>query len=152
MTNLSTDPIDPKDAERLLASIGALLDRLLLQEPSEGGRPLRYNPLDYAVLRLIEKSDGCSGSDIARLLGIARTSVQSALERIDKAGLLEKRPDPAGGRIKTLHLTDKGAEMRAKIHAHDIVNMQALLSPLSAEERELMLPLLERVVSALSES
>ena len=126
-----------------------MLDQMLLQEPSEDGRPLRYNPMDYAILRALEASDGLSGSDMARQFNLPRTSIQSALDRLEKSGLIEKRPDPAGGRIKTLHLTELGMEIRAKINAHDLTNMRAMLLPLSEEERAQVLPLLERVASGL---
>lgn len=140
----------PTQAESLLASIGVILDRMLLQEPSDVGRPMRYNPLDYAILRMLEHQPGCSGSDIARHLGAARTSVQSALDRLERANLIEKRAPVDGGRIRTLHLTAEGVEMRRRIHTNDIANMEALLAPLSQEERETMLPLLSRVAQTLT--
>lgn len=139
----------PTQAERLLASVGVILDHMLLQEPGEGGRPLRYNPLDYAMLRMIEREPGLSGSDIARNLSAARTSVQSALDRLERMSLIEKRPPQSGGRVRTLHLTPQGQDMRQRIHAHDLVNMDALLSPLTHAERETMLPLLGRVAATL---
>lgn len=123
---------------------------MLLQEPSEGGRPLRYNPLDYAILRRVEAQDGCSGSDLSRELNVARTSVQSALDRLGKLGLLEKRPPQDGGRIRTLHLTTEGKEMRQRIHANDLTNMETMLGTLTTEERAHILPLLEKVGSAIS--
>lgn len=147
-----TNSTPPNQAERLLASVGVILDRMLVQEPSEGGRPMRYNPLDYAILRMLEREPGCSGSDIARRLSAARTSVQSALDRLERAELIEKKPPQDGGRIRTLHLTREGTDMRARIHANDLVNMEALLAPLSHEEREAMLPLLGRVAQALNDS
>jgi DNA-binding MarR family transcriptional regulator len=136
-------------AQRLLKVVGAMLDQMLLQEPSEDGRPLRYNPMDYAIMRALDVSEGQSGSDIARQFNLPRTSIQSALDRLEKSGLIEKRPNPAGGRIKTLHLTSKGQDIRDKINAHDLTNMRAMLSPLTEKERAEVLPLLERVASVL---
>lgn len=141
-----------EELDRLLGSIGVLLDAFLLQEPSEEGRPLRYNPLDYAILRMVEVQDGCSGSDIARHLSVARTSVQSSLDRLEKAGFLDKRPPANGGRIRTLHLTTEGQNMRNRIHANDLRNMSLMLSPLTPEERSTAIPLLERIASAITSS
>lgn len=137
------------DAARLLAVIGPLLDRLLLQEPEEGGRPLRYNPVDYALLNRIEQQPGCTGSDLARWLGIARTTVQSALDRLEKQALVEKRQATSQAKARHLHLTEHGVRMRALIRRHDLVNMAALLAPLDREEIDYMLPRLERVAAAL---
>ncbi len=129
-----------------------MLDLMLLQEPSENGRPMRYNPLDYAILRRLEIADGCSGSDLARELNVARTSVQSALDRLEKMGLIEKRLPQNGGRIRTLHLTADGKIMRERIHANDLNNMELMLAPLSTEERKQVLPLFERVAASLDEA
>lgn len=149
MTSPVTNPPSEEHAQRLLKVVGAMLDQMLLQEPSEDGRPLRYNPMDYAILRTLDANEGLSGSDIARQFNLPRTSIQSALDRLEKSGLIEKRPNPAGGRIKTLHLSPKGQDIRAKINAHDLTNMRAMLSPLTEEERAQVLPLLERVASVL---
>ena len=138
------------DADRLLAVIGPLLDRLLLQEPEEGGRPLRYNPVDYALLHRIEQHPGCTGSDLARWVGIARTTVQSALDRLEKQGLVEKLVETPNAKARQLHLTKTGRQMRARIRSHDLANMAALLAPLSREERDYMLVRLERIVAALA--
>ncbi|WP_083776307.1 MarR family winged helix-turn-helix transcriptional regulator [Erythrobacter sp. NAP1] len=149
MASSKSVPPSEDHAERLLKVVGTMLDQMLLQEPSEDGRPIPYNPKDYSILKALEASDGLSGSEIARRFGLPRTSIQSALDRLEKSDLIEKRPDPAGGRIKTLHLTTAGQAIRAKMNAHDLQNMRTMLAPLSEDERTLVLPLLERVADAI---
>ncbi|GAB5414260.1 MAG: hypothetical protein Cons2KO_18630 [Congregibacter sp.] len=139
-----------EEGERLLGAINVVLQALLLQEPSEGGRPLRYNPLDYAVLRRLEENDGISGSELARQLKIARTTLQSALERLQRAGLLRKHVRP-GQKVRTLHLTARGKNIRRKIHRHDLVNMTRLLSPLSAKQRSQTIENLERIAASFDD-
>jgi len=149
MASANSNPPSDEHAQRLLKVVSAMLAKMLLQEPSDDGRPLRYNPMDYAILKALDTSDGLSGSDIARHFELPRTSIQSALERLEKSGLVEKRPDPAGGRVKPLHLTPSGQSLRAKINAHDLDNMRTMLAPLSEKERQQVLPMLERVAAAL---
>lgn len=140
-----------EEGERLLAAINVVLQALLLQEPSDDGRPLRYNPLDYAVLRRLEESDGISGSELARQLMVARTTLQSSLERMQRAGLLRKHVRP-GQKVRTLHLTAKGKDIRGKIQRHDLVNMTRLLAPLSAEQRISTVENLERIAASFGDS
>lgn len=138
------------EAERMLGAIGAMLNLMLLQEPSEDGRPLRYNPVDYAILREIERHDGCNGSELARRFNAARTTIQSALDRLERMGLIEKRQASAQAKVRSLHLTDQGRLIRQRIHAHDLANMEALLAPLDAAERDYILPRLEKIAAALT--
>lgn len=138
------------EAERMLGAIGTMLDLMLLQEPSEDGRPLRYNPVDYAILRELERRDGCNGSELARRFNAARTTIQSALDRLERMDLVEKRQASAQAKVRSLHLTAKGHAIRQRIHAHDLANMEALLAPLDSDERDYILPRLERIAAAIA--
>jgi MarR family transcriptional regulator, transcriptional regulator for hemolysin len=45
---------------------------------------------------------------VAESLGIESASIVRSIEQLVEAGLAERRPDPADGRAKTLHLTEAG--------------------------------------------
>ncbi|WP_328953446.1 MarR family winged helix-turn-helix transcriptional regulator [Kitasatospora purpeofusca] len=53
-----------------------------------------------------------SAADLGRGIGLDRTTVTRRADRLERTGLLERRPDPADGRATLLALTDDG---------HDIV-------------------------------
>lgn len=64
-------------------------------------------PLFY-IARL---GDGVRPKDLAETLEIERPSLAQLLDRLEHAGLIERREDPHDRRGKTLHLTAEGAKI-----------------------------------------
>jgi len=140
------------DAERLHTYINAMLNAFLVDEqvfPSAQGR-MRYNPLDFQTLRYVDAHPDCRGNEVAKALGVAVTTQQSALDRLIRQGLIERRDHPEDGRAKAHRLTGQGASLRAAIKAQDMANMEFLLESLSPEEREAMLTILGKIHARIS--
>ncbi|MFI8454650.1 MarR family winged helix-turn-helix transcriptional regulator [Kitasatospora sp. NPDC085464] len=70
--------------------------------------------LTYPVLSGLARTGACSAADLGREIGLDRTTVTRRADRLEQAGLLRRRPDPADGRVTLLDLTDDG---RAVIEA-----------------------------------
>ena len=129
----------------------AVLTRYLLKGADGEPRPLRYNPVDYQTLKRIEDRPDSRATDIAEVLGIPATTLQSALDRLVRMGFLEKRAHPTDGRAKVYRLSEDGLELRRRIHAQDRANMGAMLAALEAGERDGFVAQMERIEGALRE-
>jgi DNA-binding MarR family transcriptional regulator len=72
-------------------------------------------PRGYQVLTAAAR--GLSGTQLAlaQQLGIDRTVMTYLLDDIERAGLVERRPDPADRRVKALALTPAGVRMRERV-------------------------------------
>ncbi|AUY54743.1 MarR family winged helix-turn-helix transcriptional regulator [Streptomyces sp. CB01881] len=66
---------------------------------------LRSSP---PVLSGLARTGPCSAADLGREVGLDRTTVTRRADRLERAGLVERRPDPADGRATLLALTDDG--------------------------------------------
>ncbi|MFF3597865.1 MarR family winged helix-turn-helix transcriptional regulator [Kitasatospora indigofera] len=64
--------------------------------------------LTYPVLSGLARTGPRSAADLGREIGLDRTTVTRRADRLEQAGLLERRPDPADGRATLLALTDDG--------------------------------------------
>ncbi|WP_190213152.1 MarR family winged helix-turn-helix transcriptional regulator [Kitasatospora indigofera] len=64
--------------------------------------------LTYPVLSGLARAGPRSAADLGREIGLDRTTVTRRADRLEQAGLLERRPDPADGRATLLALTDDG--------------------------------------------
>ncbi|MEL6238862.1 MAG: MarR family winged helix-turn-helix transcriptional regulator [Pseudomonadota bacterium] len=144
-------------AEELHGYINTMLNLFLVNEqrfPSAKGR-MRYNALDFQALRFVSGHPDCRGADISRALGVAPTTLQSALDRLIRNGLIERRDHPSDGRGKIHRLTDQGEDLREAIREQDMDNMTFLLDALNGEEREQILAILGKIeaqiVALLSE-
>ncbi|MEM9407426.1 MAG: MarR family winged helix-turn-helix transcriptional regulator [Acidobacteriota bacterium] len=136
-----------QQAEELLAYINSLLNLFLVNEqnfPSAQGK-MRYNPLDFQALRYVSAHPDCRGAEIARALSVAPTTLQSALDRMIRNGLIERRDHPKDRRGKIHRLTKEGQSLRQAILSQDMENMEFLLGALSAEERVEILRMLGKV-------
>ncbi|MEU9045976.1 MULTISPECIES: MarR family transcriptional regulator [unclassified Kitasatospora] len=64
--------------------------------------------LTYPVLSGLARTGPYSAADLGREIGLDRTTVTRRADRLEQAGLLQRRPDPADGRATLLALTDDG--------------------------------------------
>ena len=138
--------------ERLLQSVGTLLSLFTVNEdrfPSAEGQ-MRYNPIDFQTLRYIDDHPGCRGIDIARAIGVAPTTLQSALDRMIRNGIVERTNHPTSRRAKAHQLTPTGQKIRGAIHRQDLANMRVMLDALTGSEQAEVMRLLEKIVQHLN--
>ncbi len=63
------------------------------------------------VLRIVGRFPGISAGRLARLLHVHPSTLTGVLSRLDRRGLLRRRPDPRDGRRWQVALTPRGREM-----------------------------------------
>lgn len=78
--------------------------------------------LALPVMLLGRLEDGVRQGALVDALGVEPPSLVPLLSRLERAGLVERRPDPADKRAKTLHLTPAGRDLarRAEAVADDV--------------------------------
>lgn len=100
----------------------------------------------FDVLAQAGRAEGQTQQELADSLLVTKGNVCQLLDRMQAAGLLERRPD---GRVNRVFLTDAGRALyRALIPAHEALIAEQF-SALSAEEQVHLLTLLRRVDHAL---
>ena len=76
------------------------------------------------------------------------TTMQSALDRLVRKGLLDKRASPTDGRARLYQLSARGEDVHARIQAQDRANMAAMLSELPEGDRARLVDYLERLAQS----
>ena len=69
------------------------------------------------VLFYLGSADGALIGEAAEALDLAPSAMTGLVDRMTRAGLVERRPDPKDGRALRLHLTDHGRAARAEAKA-----------------------------------
>lgn len=64
------------------------------------------------VLGQRDKADGAAIGEVAEALDTAPSAMSGLIDRMERAGLVKRRADPADGRGQRIHMTDKGREAR----------------------------------------
>ncbi|MBZ0253289.1 MAG: MarR family transcriptional regulator, partial [Candidatus Methylomirabilis sp.] len=62
-------------------------------------------PTELGILLLLAERDGRRMSEIAQLLNVQKSTLTGVVDRMEKAGRVERRPDPEDGRAQRVHLT-----------------------------------------------
>ncbi len=100
-----------------------------------------------ALLYWVTASPGCGVQDMADGLDLTAPTVSVGVRRLEKAGLLERQPDPQDGRAIQLFLTTQGQELCQQVRAFRREKMRLLLKGLTAEESTTLVTLLEHAIS-----
>ena len=74
-------------------------------------------PTQYAVLKVLWEQDGLSGAELGGRLLIDSATVTGVADRLQAAGLLERRPHGEDRRVHSLYLTGQGKALQAPLDA-----------------------------------
>lgn len=125
--------------------------RLFGRRFSHNGRRLGLTRAQCRTLARIARHEGINQAGLADLLEVRPMTLVRQIDRMEKAGWIERRPDPADRRARRLYLTDKARPILGRIR--DVANdtRDEALALLSPAEKAQLIALLMRVHSTLSE-
>lgn len=105
-----------------------------------------YNSL--YILNAISQTEDCTQKQICEKTLLPKQTVNNVISGFFKSGYIELREFPENRRIKTIHLTEKGAEYAQTLvpHIHE-ASCKAMMA-LSEEQQNELLHLMELYVSA----
>lgn len=96
------------------------------------------------VLAMLKIQPQISTKDLSYLLGIRQQSLNETLNKLEKAGYVERRPSDKDKRILLVHLTEKGKEAQPPENDYS-----DLFSCLTDNELEAFGDYLDRIISCL---
>jgi DNA-binding MarR family transcriptional regulator len=87
--------------------------------------PWGVTPPQYAVLRVLWEQDGQPGAAIGTRLVIDSATLTGLIDRLEGAGLLDRRADGDDRRVHRLFLTERGRALQAPLdRAMDQLNAE----------------------------
>jgi len=104
------------------------------------------------VLDILSENDGLRQQQIAELLDIRPQSASEAIANMEHAGLIRRETDEQDRRSSRVYITPEGKARQAELLAQRVENARRVLAPLSEEEKQTLLALLEKVTDALQEN
>jgi DNA-binding MarR family transcriptional regulator len=100
---------------------------------------------DVGLLTVLSEPGDWNMRKVARELDAPDSTISSALDRLEKRGLVARRRRPGDRRIVYIELTATGKRLSAKLRGAHIENCRAMLVGLSARDREGLIRLATRV-------
>jgi len=120
--------------------------RLIRREANKRAAILGATKAQWRVLaRLKRAGDGVRQVALADALDVEPITLCRMIDRLEEAGLVERRRDGNDRRAWRIHLTPEAAPMLAKLEAMGVAFHDDILAGISEEERAMALSVLARV-------
>lgn len=75
---------------------------------------LGVSSTQLALIYYVAKHPGCSLTEVANLFDLNKSAVSGVVQRLERAAILVRRPNPQDGRGSLLFITEKGEAVRAQ--------------------------------------
>ncbi|SMY34992.1 MarR family winged helix-turn-helix transcriptional regulator [Photobacterium andalusiense] len=140
-----------KKFERL-DSFGWLINVLASQATKELDHELKPYNLTAALwptMMCLWEQEGITQRDIAAKAKVENSTTTRTLDKLEKLGMVERKPDPNSRRSYHIYLTEKGRAMKPDLEQIPLQVNKRLLSHLSVEEQQILLPLLAKMVEKI---
>jgi MarR family transcriptional regulator, transcriptional regulator for hemolysin len=140
------DQIEPPRLGFLLTDAARLMRRRFEQE-------CRDIPMTSAQLQIVGRlkhNQGLSQAALAALLDIEPMTLSRHIDRMEAAGLVERRPDPNDRRARQLYVTEHGLGLLDPMRCRAEQIYAEAQQGLSEEQRAALIAMLQAVIANLS--
>ena len=112
-------------------------------------RDIGLTRAQWLVLTRLYRRPGCSQTELASMLEIDRASAGRMIDRMERAGWVERRADQVDRRINRLFLTSEARRAHSEMWEVAVATVDDALSALTPEERSQFTDLTGRVKGRL---
>ena len=100
---------------------------------------------DFGVLEVLLHKGPAPVNAIGKKIGLTSGSITTAVDRLERKGLVERRPDAGDRRARGVHLTPPGKKLITSAFAEHEAALERAASGLTAAERERVVALLKKL-------
>lgn len=122
-------------------SLGFLLNdiaRLMRKRFDIRARRIGVTRAQWHTLSILKRNEGCNQGMLADLLEVEPITVGRMIDRLEDAGLAERRRDPADRRVWRIHLTDKAQPVLIELRAIADTMIDEVMDGVDPQDRVLM--------------
>lgn len=105
-------------------------------------------PVQFGVLTVLQDGTELDQLTLSTAVGIDRTSGADVFRRLERRGLLTRRPSAVDGRAKLIKITEQGHEFVTRVRPIMARAQDRFMSPLSEEESKEFYRLMNKLVDA----
>ncbi len=137
---------EPDNLGTMVADVSHLMRRAFDERARSSGlsRP------QWRVLTMLRRHEGINQGGLADLVEVEPITLCRMVDRLQEAGLVERRADPADRRAWRLHLTDKARALLEEMRPMAFSLFDDAMTGLDPAERSDLFRMLERIRTNLS--
>lgn len=148
--NYMTDS-PPKQPNPSLGFVISDVARLIRRNFNRRVQHLGLTQAQWQVLAHLARHEGIRQIQLADVLDMQPISVARIIDRMEAAGWVERRPDPADRRAVNLYLAPKASPILEQMWQHGAETRQQALQHIPVNQQELLLQLLLTMRENLSQ-
>ncbi|UZK67169.1 MarR family winged helix-turn-helix transcriptional regulator [Sphingomonas sp. M1-B02] len=136
-------------------TLGFLLSdtsRLMRRRFDERARSSGATGAQWRMLKILERHEGLNQGQLAELLEVEPITCCRMIDRVEEAGFVERRRDPADRRAWRIHLTEKARPVLADLKDVAGGMIEDALQGMSSAQRDELVALLNIVRSNISQT
>lgn len=137
------------DKTRSAGVLTGEIARLHAAELQRALAPLGLSRAQFVVLCELWLTDGMTQRELTDRLGLEQATMANTLARMQRDGLITRRPNPEDGRSQQIWLTGSATEIREPASRAALEADNLVAAGLPPAERELFLSMLARVAANL---
>jgi DNA-binding MarR family transcriptional regulator len=126
-----------------------LAGRLLVRELERHLAPIGLSPGHMPVLLALEDGAALTQKALADRAGVEQATMTATLTRMERDGLVSRRPNPGDGRSTLVALTPLALEKLPAVEAATATINALVLEQLTPEERGQFFGLIRRIIAVL---
>lgn len=112
----------------------------------------QLTPVQFGLMAVLQASEGLDQITLAKKLALDKSTAGAVLARLEAKGWVERRSDPTDLRRRVLYATRKGRSVYQAVRDEAEKTQRRFLKPLDAQEREVFLRLLTKLVVSNNEN
>lgn len=140
----------PKKRDQSLADVVNHLSRLMTHALGEAISAHGVTPGQLPVLKCLWQQDGVTQRELYQQVHIEQATMSNTLARMERDGLIRRKPDPKDRRAQRVLLTAKAKKLEAKLAtAAETVN-KAAQGKLRVKDKKALVELMEQMIDNLA--
>ncbi|WP_432104198.1 MarR family winged helix-turn-helix transcriptional regulator [Streptomyces sp. bgisy091] len=144
--------MDSPDSDGVLAEQLLRLTRRLQRIQSRQLEPIGITPAQFRLLRATAHYDGPPRmADLAERLDVVPRAVTTLVDGLEASGRVRRAPDPTNRRVVRIEITEEGRAVLRSMRDARKAAAEEILTPLTAEQREVLGGLLTALVDGMPE-
>ena len=137
---------EPDNLGTMVADVSHLMRRAF----DERARGIGLSRPQWRVLTMLRRHEGINQGGLAELVEVEPITLCRMVDRLQEAGLVERRANPADRRAWLLHLTDKARALLEEMRPMAFSLFDDAMAGLDLTERSDLFRMLERIRTNLS--
>lgn len=133
------------DFESDFLTLLMVVARLSRVEADRRARQYGMTRAQWGILIHLQKTPGLSQKELSSMLEVEPISVARLVDRLARAGLVERRADERDRRVWRLHLLPAAAPLMSEIDRHRLELSSFIAKGMTESEREIIRKALEKM-------